>query len=110
MNRETVQQYSRWLHRNTPLNRYFKVKIPYKTILIAFIFLCVGTFLLGYGIKEITEMGYYNTEPWEKIVLGAILFIPGSFHTFLAVQAIRGVPGWNYEHLTVFENDQFFEE
>ena len=55
-------------------------------------------------------MGYYNTEPWEKIVLGAILFIPGSFHTFLAVQAIRGVAGWNYEHLTVFENDQFFEE
>ena len=49
-------------------------------------------------------------EAWEKILLGSILWIPGSFHSFLAVQALRGAPGYNYEHLTVFENDQFFEE
>ena len=109
MNRETVQAYSRWLHHNAPPNRYFKVKIPYKTIAIAFVFLVVGTIMLWFGINELLETGN-TTEAWEKIVLGAILFIPGSFHSFLAVQALRGVPGYDYEHLTVFENDKFFEE
>ena len=108
--REAVQAYSRWLHHNTPLNRYFKVKIPWKTILIAFVFLIVGTALLYFGICEMMNVGLYETEPWEKVLLGAILFIPGSFHSFLAVQALRGVQGYDYEHLTVFENEKFFEE
>ena len=109
LNRETVQAYSRWLHRNTPLNRYFRVKVPWKTIAIAFLFLCVGTVLLYIGINELLTTGT-ETEAWEKVVLGAMLFIPGSFHSFLAVQALRGVPGYDYEHLTVFENEKFFEE
>ena len=108
LSRETVQAYSRWLHRNTPSNHYFRVKIPYKTILIAFIFLCVGSVLLWLGINELLETG--ATEAWEKIILGSILFIPGSFHSFLAFMAIKGVDGYDYEHLTVFENDKFFEE
>ena len=109
MTRETVQAYSRWLHHNTPPNRYFRVKIPWKTIVIAFVFFVVGTALLWWGIHELLLKGN-ETECWEKIILGAILFIPGSFHTFLAVQALRGAEGYDYEHLTVFENDKFFEE
>ena len=109
MNRETVQQYSRWLHNNAPPNRYFSIKIPYKTICIAFVFLVVGSIMLWLGIQEMLATGS-ATEAWEKIVLGLILFIPGSFHTFLAFQALRGIPGFDYEHLTVFENDKFFEE
>ena len=84
MTRETVQAYSRWLHHNTPPNRYFKVKIPWKTILIAFVFFIIGSILLYVGINEILSRGN-DTEAWEKIILGAILFIPGSFHTFLAI-------------------------
>ena len=83
MNRETVQAYSRWLHRNTPENRYFRVKIPWRTICVAFLFLIVGTILLYVGINEL--MSGDGSEAWEKVVLGGLLFIPGSFHSFLAV-------------------------
>ena len=109
LTRDTVQAYSRWLHRNTPENRYFKVKIPWKTIFVAFLFLIVGTVMLYIGFNELLN-GEGGTPAWEKIVLGFMLFIPGSFHSFLAVQALRGVQGYDYEHLTVFENDKFFEE
>ena len=83
LNRETIQAYSRWLHRNEPPNHYFRVKVPYKTILIAFVFFIVGTILLYLGITEALEDG--ESQAYEKIMLGAILFIPGSFHSFLAV-------------------------
>ena len=83
MTRDTVQAYSRWLHRNTPENYYFKVKVPWKTILIAFVFLIVGSVLLCLGFSEMAENGN-TSEVWEKIILGLILFIPGSFHSFLA--------------------------
>ena len=82
LNREGVQAYSRWLHRNCPPNYYFRVKIPYKTILIAIVFLIVGFVLLYMGITEMMARG--DTEAIEKLVLGCILFIPGSFHTFIA--------------------------
>ena len=106
LTRDTIQAYSRWLHRNSPPNHYFHLKVPYKTILIAFIFLVVGSVLLYLGICAMFEKG--DTEAYEKLILGFILFIPGSFHTFLAVQALRGAEGYDYEHLTVFENDKFF--
>ena len=109
LTRDSVQAYSRWLHRNTPENHYFKVKIPWKTILIAFVFLVVGTILLYIGFSDMAELGNV-TEVWEKLILGFILFIPGSFHTFLAIQALRGVPGWDYQDLTVFESESYFND
>ena len=84
ISRESVQSYSRWLHRITPSNRYFRVKIPYKTIFISFIFLIVGCIMLYFGFNEMLENGN-STECWEKIILGLILWIPGSFHSFIAI-------------------------
>ena len=85
------------------------MKIPYKTILVAAIFFIVGTILLYFGVLEALADGV-TQEAIEKLVLGGILFIPGSFHSFLAFQALRGVEGWDYEHLTVFENEKYFED
>ena len=104
-----MQAYSRWLHRNAPENRYFKVKIPWKTIIIALGFFIVGTGLLCIGFSEMAANGN-TTEVWEKLILGLILFIPGSFHTFLAFQALRGAEGWDYTDLTVFESDSYFND
>ncbi len=80
-----MQAYSRWLHRNAPPNRYLRVKVPYKTIAMAVIFFIVGTIMLYLGICTMMEQGTWSQEAWEKLVLGGILFIPGSFHTFLAI-------------------------
>ena len=106
LKRDMVKAYSRYFHRNTPENKYFREKIPWKTILIAFLFLIMGTGLLIWGISDAMEKPF--SECYEKILLGAILFIPGSYHSFLACMALRGVDGYDYEHLTVFENEDFF--
>ena len=55
MTRDAVQAYSRWLHRNTPPNRYLKVKVPYRTIFMAFIFFVVGTIMLYLGFCDMSE-------------------------------------------------------
>ena len=39
-----------------------------------------------------------------------ILTVTLFFHSFLAVQALRGAPGYDYEHLTTFESEKYFEE
>lgn len=101
--REELTVWSRILHRRGPRNLYYRVKIPWKTILVAFIFFVLGSFFLGWGALECQSNGI--GAAYEKIILGLILFIPGSYHTFLAIQAFRGVPGWNYDNLTTFENE-----
>lgn len=88
------------------MDLFKRIKIPYRTILVAFIFFVIGTFFLFWGAYDLM----HNTlgEASEKLAIGAILFIPGSYHSVLAFQALRGAAGWDYEHLTIFENDQFF--
>lgn len=101
--REELTAWSRLLHRRGPRNLYYRIKIPWKTILVAFIFFVLGSFFLIWGAQECHNNGI--GAAYEKIILGLILFIPGSYHTFLTVQAFRGVPGWNYDNLTTFENE-----
>jgi hypothetical protein len=49
------------------------------------------------------EEGIYNS--YELLLLGSILFIPGSYHTFIAFMACRKVPGYTYEEVAVFDED-----
>ena len=35
------------------------------------------------------------------------MFIPGSYHTFLAMMAFRQIPGYNYDEVAIFENENF---
>ena len=44
----------------------------------------------------------------EKFLIGIILFIPGIYHSYLAVQALRGVDGFDFSNLTSFENEELF--
>ena len=76
--------------------------------MVAFLFLILGVFLIYLGIEELRAGETSNAL--ERFCLGTILFIPGSYHSVLAIQALRGIPGWDYEHLTVFENEAFFKE
>ena len=81
--REQLSDWSRVLHRSAPINKYFKVKIPWRTILVSFLFLIGGIVFLTWGLIELFEKSL--SESYEKLILGLILFIPGSFHTVLAI-------------------------
>ena len=96
------------MHKKTPGNFYFREKIPWKTILIAFLFLILGTLFLYLGFSELQDGE--TGKAAERLTLGFILFVPGSYHSFLAFMALRGIKGWDYEHLTVFENDDFHND
>ena len=76
--------------------------------MIAFLFLVLGTIFLYLGFSELFSGD--STKAAERLCIGAILFIPGSYHSFLAFMALRGIKGWDYENLTVFENDDFFND
>lgn len=107
-NREQLNTWSRVLHRSNPSNPYRRVKIPWRTILVSILFFIVGSLFLAWGVHDYQYKS--GAEAAEKIGLGLILFIPGSYHTVLAIQALRGVEGWDFENLTVFENEKFFED
>ena len=107
MNRDDLTAWSRFLHKNIPPNLFYHEKVPYKTIFIAFIFLLVGTFFLWWGGSELYHKGDIM-ESYEKLIIGFIMFIPGSYHSFLAFMVFRGMEGYNYENLTVFESEEFF--
>ena len=57
--------------------------------------------LLG-SLKTMDE-GFFKA--YELFILGAILFIPGSYHTFIAFMACRRVPGYSFEEVAVFDED-----
>jgi hypothetical protein len=42
-------------------------------------------------------------ESYEFFILGSILFIPGSYHTFIAVMAYRQVEGYTFDEVSVFD-------
>ena len=88
--------WSRELHDKTRPNPFFRMKIPYKTIVIAFLFLVGGTIFISLGLQELYATGSISAS-YEKILLGLIMFIPGSYHTALAFMACRGVRGWDYD-------------
>ena len=108
LTKDKLAAYSRYLHNKVPPNLYFRVKIPWKTIFIAFVFLVVGTVFLCWGLSEFLELGIQ--ESYEKFLLGFILFIPGSYHTFIAAMALLGRPGYDYQNLTTFESENFFDD
>ena len=69
-------------------------------------FFIVGIIFLTLGITKTLDEGLYQS--YELLLLGAMLFIPGSYHTFIAVQAFRKVPGYTYEEVTVMEGEAYF--
>ena len=49
-------------------------------------------------------------SPYEKLILGAIMFIPGSYHSFIAVMAFFRIPGFVYRDVSTFENEGFWND
>ena len=55
------------------------------------------------GITKFMEVGF--KESYELFLLGGILFIPGSYHTFVAFMAFRQVDGYTFDQVATFDED-----
>ncbi len=63
----------------------------------------LGTVFLILGAEKFLEAGISGS--YEFFLLGSILFIPGSYHTFIAFMACKKVPGYTFDQVSVFDED-----
>ena len=61
------------------------------------------TFLI-LGVVNLYVNDYKHME--EELLIGSILFVPGFYHSVLAIQAFRGVG--SFDDLTAFESENLF--
>ena len=62
-----------------------------------------GLIFLLLGALKTADEGI--SKSYEFFILGSILFIPGSYHTFIAFMACRRVDGYSFEDVAVFDED-----
>ena len=82
---------------------------------VSVLFFAMGTYFLSEAFKNWATYGLYGTakegaQPYEELLLGAILFIPGSYHTFLAIMAFFEQDGFDYKDVATFENDEWWDD
>lgn len=80
-------------------------KVPWKAIIYALILFVMGTALLVIGSLIVTghlDPAKHNERFWPLIILGLLMFIPGSYHTYFAYKALRGDPDWDFEEFPDF--------
>lgn len=58
-------------------------------------FFILGIIFLSLGFNKWVELGF--KECYEFLILGSILFIPGSYHTFVTWMACRKVDGYTFD-------------
>ncbi|KAI0221186.1 transmembrane protein 230 [Lamellibrachia satsuma] len=79
--------------------------VPYKAICLAVTLFLGGSLLIVIGSLLLT--GYidskYSDRTWPVLILGVLMFIPGSYHVHLAYYAWKGYDGYNFEDIPEFE-------
>ncbi|KAF7396171.1 hypothetical protein HZH66_007033 [Vespula vulgaris] len=80
-------------------------KIPWKPISLAVILITEGFIL--FIMASLIVCGYidakYSDQIWLLIFIGIVKFIPGIYHTRLAILAYKKVPGYFFEDMTEFD-------
>ena len=80
-------------------------KVPWKAIIYALILFILGSALLIAGSLIVTghiDPVKHSERFWPLILLGSLMFIPGSYHTYFAYKAFRGDPDWDFEEFPDF--------
>ena len=80
-------------------------KVPWKGVLYACVLFLGGTTLLTIGCLIVTghiDQEKHSERFWPLILLGALMFIPGSYHTYFAYKAFTGDPDWRFEDFPDF--------
>ncbi|XP_070539710.1 transmembrane protein 230-like [Ptychodera flava] len=82
------------------------VKVPVKAIALAMFLFLLGSILIIVGAMLLS--GYidakYSDRTWPVLIIGALLFIPGSYHVRLAYYAYKGYRGYSYEDIPDFDD------
>ena len=73
-------------------------KIPYKSIFIILLLLSSSILFVYTGIVKFNEKEkWYNW--FSYILLGVLLFIPGSYYGFILINILIGIKGYKYEDI-----------
>ncbi|KAG0365206.1 hypothetical protein BGZ54_006770 [Gamsiella multidivaricata] len=77
-------------------------KIPWKSIALAMVLLILGT--VGLTIGSLLKVGIIVSPDWldkgtPLLILGALCFIPGSYHVALAYYAYKDYEGYSFSHI-----------
>lgn len=67
-----------------------------------------GAIFLTIAFQKLLEEGIAGS--YELFILGSIMFIPGSYHSFIALMAQQRVEGYSYDQVAVFEEDFHAED
>eukprot|EP00041_Stephanoeca_diplocostata_P020185 m.447047 g.447047 ORF g.447047 m.447047 type:complete len:117 (-) comp21499_c0_seq6:1686-2036(-) len=78
-----------------------KATVPYRAILFASTLFFFGSVFLIFGSCLYTgTIVTHDPERWlPMLVIGALMFIPGSYHTYLAYKAWRGDYGYSFDDI-----------
>lgn len=81
-------------------------RIPWKAIGYALLLFAAGTLLLVMGSLLVT--GYFDEKyadrTWPVIILGALMFIPGAYHSYVAYYAFKGYEGYSFDDIPSYED------
>jgi len=79
-------------------------QVPWKAVIYAVVLFFLGTLLLTIGCLIVTGHieSKYGDRFWPLILLGSLMFLPGSYHTYFAYKAFRGDPDWNFDEFPDF--------
>ncbi|KAF9922239.1 hypothetical protein FBU30_007678 [Linnemannia zychae] len=77
-------------------------KIPWKSIILAVVLLILG--VVGLTIGSLLKVGILNSPDWldkgtPLLILGALCFIPGSYHVGLAYYAYQEYEGYSFSQI-----------
>ncbi|KAF9901383.1 hypothetical protein EC991_006234 [Linnemannia zychae] len=77
-------------------------KIPWKSIALAITLLVLG--VVGLTIGSLLKVGILTSPEWldkgtPLLILGALCFIPGSYHVGLAYYAYQEYEGYSFSHI-----------
>ncbi|KAG0371740.1 MAG: UPF0414 transmembrane protein C20orf30 [Linnemannia gamsii] len=77
-------------------------KIPWKSIALAVVLLILG--VAGLTIGSLLKVGIISSADWldngtPLLIVGALCFIPGSYHVGLAYYAYQEYEGYSFSHI-----------
>ncbi|XP_040564157.1 transmembrane protein 230 [Lepeophtheirus salmonis] len=80
-----------------------KESIPWKSIGFAtFLFLVGGLCIVSGSLIQFRTLEE-DDRIWPLIIIGCLMFIPGSYHVYIAFRALIGSPGYNFDDYAKFE-------